>query len=132
MQRYSTKREEIINCLKIADNHPTAEWIYNKVHTKYPNMSFATVYRNLKQMKQEGLINSVGIIDNHERFDGCIKQHSHFICEECHKVIDVVDDFENIIEGLDSLKKYTINNVSVCFYGLCDECKKKENNQYET
>lgn len=127
MQRYSAKREAILNCLNMTDSHPTAEWIYKEVHKQYPSMSFATVYRNLKQMKEEELINSVGFVDNHERFDGCVKQHSHFICEKCHKVIDVEDDLTNVIKDVNSLKEYQINNVSVCFYGLCDECKKKEN-----
>ena len=124
MQRYSAKREAILNCLKTTDSHPTAEWIYNKVHKKYPNMSFATVYRNLKQMKEEGIINSIGIIDDHERFDGCIKQHPHFICEKCHKVIDIEEDLTRLIENTGSLKNYQINNASICFYGLCSECKK--------
>ena len=127
MQRYSAKREAIINCLNMTDTHPTAEWIYNHVHEEYPSMSFATVYRNLKQMKEEGIINSVGVVDNHERFDGFLKQHSHFICEKCHKVIDLKENLASVTEGLDSLKNYQINNASVCFYGICDECMKREN-----
>ena len=132
MQRYSAKREAILNCLNMTDGHPSAEWIYKQVAKKYPSMSFATVYRNLKQMKEEGLISSIGFVDNHERFDGCIKQHSHFICDKCHKVIDVKDDLIEVIKNANFLKQYQINKVSVRFNGLCDECKKKEIDEYET
>lgn len=128
MQRYSAKREAIINCLNMTDSHPTAEWIYNKVQKKYPSMSFATVYRNLKQMKQEGIINSVGFVDNHERFDSHLEKHSHFVCEKCHKVIDIDDDSLCSISTVKSLSKYQVNNVSICFYGLCEKCRKKDRN----
>ena len=124
MQRYSAKREAILNCLNMTDSHPTAEWIYKQVHKKYPSMSFATVYRNLKQMKEEELINSVGFVDNHERFDGCVKQHSHFICEKCGKVFDISVEYDESLDHKKTKEGFVVNSHQMVFKGLCPKCNK--------
>lgn len=44
---YSRQREIILNTLKENVVHPTAEYLYGVLHEKEPNISLATLYRNL-------------------------------------------------------------------------------------
>ena len=68
MERYSKKREAILDCLRSTDSHPTAEWIYAQLKGEYPDLSLATVYRNLAQLKSSGIIRSVGVVAGLPRF----------------------------------------------------------------
>ena len=68
-KRFSRKRQSIIECLRSTKEHPSAEWIYNKLKPVYPDLSLATVYRNLKELKEDGAIRSVGVDADNERFE---------------------------------------------------------------
>ncbi|MCQ2387145.1 MAG: transcriptional repressor [Clostridia bacterium] len=134
MERFSKKRQAIIDCLKNTKTHPTAEWIYNELKPKFKDLSLATVYRNLKELKQSGDILSVGTILNKERFDGTVLPHSHAICSKCGKVFDV----ENIELDSETKKriqkkyKFKIDYSNIHYVGICKECEnrlKEKNNK---
>lgn len=52
MQKRSKQREAIIKVLRSTSAHPSAEWIYAKVKKEIPNVGLATVYRNLRLLKE--------------------------------------------------------------------------------
>ena len=85
-RRYSPKREAILECLRSTHNHPAAEWGYAQLKPSIPDLSLATVYRNLGQFRKDGTIQVIGNVDGEERYDGDTSPHSHFICRSCGKV----------------------------------------------
>ena len=126
MQRYSKKRQAILDCLKNTTSHPTAEWIYSEIKKEYPDISLATVYRNLSQLKDAGEIRSLGKVGGKERYDGNLGEHSHVICSVCGKTIDVFElslpaDFEKKVEGMTG---FEIVSSEITFKGICADCKK--------
>ena len=88
-RRYSPKREAILECLRSTHNHPAAEWVYAQLKPSIPDLSLATVYRNLGQFRKDGTIQVIGNVDGEERYDGDTSPHSHFICRSCGKVADL-------------------------------------------
>ena len=54
--RYSKKRTAVYDVLSSTKSHPTAEWIYNRLKPEIPDLSLATVYRNLAQLEADGKI----------------------------------------------------------------------------
>lgn len=123
-RRYSRKREAIRAVLNGAHCHPSAEWIYTQLKTELPDISLATVYRNLGEMKQNGEIRSVAFFDGKERFDGDVSRHSHFICDCCGRI----DDFDCVKHDgdLDSLAQESFNGRidfhTLVFHGVCHDC----------
>ena len=83
--KHFRKRDAILTCLRSTDTHPSAEWIYENVRQEIPDISLATVYRNLSLFKEQGMISSLGTVKGIERFDGNVEPHVHFICSECGK-----------------------------------------------
>ena len=75
MQRFSKKRTAIYDCLCGTKTHPTADWIYQQLLPEFPDLSLATVYRNLAQLKEAGRIRSVGTVAGQERFDADLHPH---------------------------------------------------------
>lgn len=45
--RYSKKREAILAAIRGTSCHPSAEWIYQQLKPRHPDLSLGTVYRNL-------------------------------------------------------------------------------------
>ena len=130
MQRFSKKRQSILECLQNTKSHPNAEWIYNQLKTQYPDLSLATVYRNLNQLKEDGLICSLGEVNGQERFDATVKPHTHAVCIKCGKVIDVEcipapREFDKQVEKATGFSVYT---SFLQFSGICGDCKKEKNN----
>ncbi len=125
IRRYSKKRQAILDCLKKTDTHPTAEWIYEQLREQYPDLSLATVYRNLNQLKEAGMVRSMGVVNDHERFDGKTGPHSHVVCAGCGAIIDL-DDIridEDMIAQAETATGYSISEVSLHFIGMCRDCR---------
>lgn len=121
-RRHSPKREAILDCLRSTDCHPAAEWVHAQLKPEIPNLSLATVYRNLAQFRREGVIRTIGTVDGEERYDGNMIPHSHFICTGCGKITDVPYQ-EVSTEDIGDVGK--VERCSVTFYGRCSECLKK-------
>ena len=54
--RHSPKREAILECLRSTTCHPSAEWVYAQLKPRIPDLSLATVYRNLARFRAEGTV----------------------------------------------------------------------------
>ncbi|EJW92052.1 Ferric-uptake regulator, partial [gut metagenome] len=63
------KRNAILQCLRQTHAHPSAEMVYDLLQQEHPDISLATVYRNLARFKSQGLIQSLGTVNGVERFD---------------------------------------------------------------
>lgn len=124
VRKYSRKREAIRTALMNTKSHPTAEWIFSTLKPEIPDLSLATVYRNLSEMKENGEVQSVAFWGGKERFDGNIEKHSHFVCDKCGRI----DDFDFILHDkeLDGVAQShfggKIDFHTLVFHGTCCEC----------
>jgi len=67
--RKSKQKEAIIKVLRRTSSHPTAEWIYEQARKEMPGIGLATVYRNLRSLKEAGEISEMHIFSDAARFD---------------------------------------------------------------
>lgn len=128
MERFSRKRQSILDCLMGTQEHPSAEWIHSKLKAEYPSLSLATVYRNLNQLREEGIIRSVGIVNGQERFDANMKEHTHIVCIKCGRVMDAFEVMlpENVSREVEKLTGCKVLRAELTVSGICEECRKKE------
>ena len=115
-------------------NHLTAEEIYDKVKKSCPEIGLATVYRTILLLEELGVISRLDLNDGCSRYEivhsNETHRHHHLICNTCHKVLEVQDDLlEELEASIDKQYKFKILDHSVKFYGLCDECQKKLNDE---
>ena len=124
MAKQFKKRNAILQCLRSTDAHPSAEMVHQMLRQSYPDISLATVYRNLNLFKEQGLISSVCSVHGTERFDAETTPHVHFVCDCCDRVLDLAQI--TIPEALTHQVDDTGCRVSGCsltFTGLCRECR---------
>lgn len=120
-KKHSRKRDAILECVRSTATHPTAEWVYAQLKPQIPDLSLGTVYRNLAAFKQEGLIESLGVVAGMERFDREVAPHTHFVCTRCSRVIDV----EGVEPPVGLAEQVHCGSVSQCvltFTGICNQC----------
>lgn len=124
MEKYSKQREEILDVLKEAYDHPTAEEIYQRVRERKSTSSRGTVYRNLKNLEEKNKIIKISISDAPDRYDYIRDEHTHIICIQCKKVVDFEYNFKN--ETLKKLiKAQTEINPdlrTLTISGICKNC----------
>lgn len=125
--RRSKKRDAILELMRSTKCHPSADWVYHKIREQYPDVSLGTVYRNLNQMTEEGLVKSVGVVNGQERFDACMEPHAHFVCNHCGAMIDLPNCVsEESIAPLGEKYGFVEQSYEFHIYGLCHDCANQE------
>ena len=124
--KHFRKRDAILTCLRGTDTHPSADWVYEHVKAQVPDISLATVYRNLSLFKEQGLIASLGTVKGVERFDGNTAPHVHFICTGCGKVVDLpeLNTPEELNTAATRASGGQVESCQLTFTGLCGTCLK--------
>ncbi len=124
--KYSRQRECIKSFLLSRYDHPTADTIYMNVRKEFPNISLGTVYRNLALLASLGEIIKI-TVDGADRFDAHVEPHSHFICKNCHQVLDLHVENEELIQ-VQAQKNFPgqIEGHVVQYFGLCSTCLKEQ------
>lgn len=122
--RYSKKREAILSVIRGTTCHPSAEWVYQQLKPEHPDLSLGTVYRNLVFFKENGTIQSVGVVNGQERFDGNTATHSHFVCDCCGAVIDLpeINLDETINQSVETKYHLAVGRHELTFHGTCQTC----------
>ena len=124
IKRNTIQKQLIYNAVINSHRHPTAEEVYEQVYLAHPGISKSTVYRNLKVLTEEEKIKKVSIPGSPDKYDGNIGEHYHAICKECGRFIDL--DFTPHVEidfDDDELRNKHIDEYSLLFYGICDNCQ---------
>jgi Fur family transcriptional regulator, peroxide stress response regulator len=108
-----------------SEDHPNAESVYKAVRKKLPMVSLDTVYRTLWMLQDLDLIKNLGGKDR-VRFDGNMKPHHHFICNECGLMRDFFSNEFHQIEIPKEVKNWgNGETVHIEIKGICIACSKK-------
>lgn len=123
----TSQRYHILQCLE-GMGHATVDDIYTCVQQHLPHIGKATVYQNLRQMTDHGLVREVDV-KGVARFELDQGNHHHLICQKCGKIDDFYNE-ELSTHALESVqqKGFAISSASVMFYGLCNDCKTEGKN----
>ena len=118
------KRNAILSCLQQTTAHPSAEMVLEMLQEEHPDISLATVYRNLSRFKDQGIITSLGTVGGVERFDANTEPHVHFICNQCYRVDDL-PEMEIPADLSNAADRCSGGRAEIChlsFTGTCRDC----------
>ena len=124
--KYSKQRETILAAAVEEPAHPTADSVYRKVREECPQISLGTVYRDLNQLVQNGLLIKIPVANGSDRFDGRLDEHYHMICDGCGEVFDAnIDCFSDIDAKIMQETGFCIKGRQLIMNGLCGKCRKE-------
>ena len=122
--RITPQRHAVLEYLLNSMVHPTADEIYKALEGKFPNMSVATVYNNLRVLREIGLVRELTYADSSSRFDCNTSEHYHIICQECEKIVDFhYPSLEEVESLAEQVAGFDISHHRLELYGTCEECK---------
>ena len=118
--RYSRQRETIRKIVFRTNSHPSADWIFNQSKKQIPDISLGTVYRNLKQLNDEGIIRTIydGSI---ARYDWNQDPHDHLKCKKCGNLIDVQLPETDIKKTVKKKYNFEVDDVEMTIIGTCSK-----------
>lgn len=119
------QRQAVLRVIREADEHLTANEVFENSRQLLPGISFATVYNSLRYLRQEGLIGEVRFGTDATRYDRNLTRHDHALCNKCGKLVDLEMTIPvALIEEAASLSKFAAESVELTLRGLCPECNK--------
>jgi len=86
----------------------------------------ATIYRILDKLEEADFISKLKFGENEPLYEFKKKPHNHFICQKCHKVIDIFlkdKELEDVKKRVTKNYDIEIKTASINFVGKCEECK---------
>ena len=120
--RPTQQRIAVYDYLMAHPIHPTADTIYNALLQRFPTFSRTTIYNSLHALVDVGLVRTVNIEAEEQRFDGNASDHGHFKCRVCGRLYD----FLVASETLNDLcpKGFFPDSNDIYITGVCPSCVK--------
>jgi Fe2+ or Zn2+ uptake regulation protein len=123
--RLTPQRDILLHALSETTGHPTADDLVKKVRRVLPTVSHATVYRNVHELVEAGLIGTLERSGAAVQLEVNPDHHHHFECRRCGRVWDVyVDDVDVRLDKRRSpLNGFRIDRRDVWLHGVCARCR---------
>ncbi len=119
------QREVVLQVIRAAEHHLTANEVFDEAKRRLPTISFATVYNSLRYLKEAGHIAEIQFgFSGANRFDAKTDRHDHAICNQCGKLIDIdLKMPDELVKLAARLSKFKPESLELTLRGLCPECK---------
>ncbi|MFN3929590.1 MAG: Fur family transcriptional regulator, partial [Thermoflexus sp.] len=113
--RVTPQRLMVLEVLRTAEQHMTAEEIHSVLQKRYPGVDLSTVYRTLRLFVQ------LGLLEQHELGGGrrvyewrTHPDHGHFLCERCGRLEHLGKELlEPLRLSLERTRGYQIRRVEM-------------------
>ncbi len=120
------QREVVLQVVREASDHLTANDVFVNAKTILPSISFATVYNSLRFLKEAGHIAEISFGNGASRFDRITHRHDHAICTACGKLVDIeMEHPEHLVEMAAEYSKFQPESFEFTLRGLCPDCVAK-------
>jgi Fur family ferric uptake transcriptional regulator len=121
MERNTRQRTAIRDAIAQAERPLLPQEVLESAQQQVPGLGIATVYRNLKTLVEEGLLQPVQLPGENPRFElAGHRHHHHFQCTRCQRVFDVhacPGDLSRLAP-----QGFTVEDHDLTLYGRCNEC----------
>lgn len=118
--RPSVQRVSVLHYLRGVKTHPTVDMIYQALLQDNPGMSRTTVYNTLELLRNQGIVTALDFGEGFLRYDAQRIPHSHFHCDRCGKVYDIMTPPPNCLGLLPT--GFALKRTQLYMSGVCADC----------
>ncbi len=104
--------------------HLNIDMLYQEVKETYPNVSLATVYKNISIMTENGLLEEVKVPECKSVFEISKTPHLHLHCSQCGKIEDFELDLDTVMRAVEEVSGYDVQSATLVIRGICPACRK--------
>lgn len=120
--RMTPQRRAVLAVLDGNRSHPTAAAIVGQVQARIGAVSVATIYNTLEKLVEIGLVRRLDVMETSTHYDPDTSAHHHFVCRQCHAVLDAPPEFDLRPAGFGG---HTIEDIIL--KGTCASCRSGKN-----
>ena len=124
--RLTRPRLNILEVLVGTGEHLAIEEIRDRASALGESVSFATVYRTMRLLVDEGIAVALRFEDGSTRYE-CVDEgehHDHLICTRCGAVTEFTDDeIERLQRQAAMAHGYSMTGHRLEIYGQCKRCR---------
>lgn len=123
--RITPQRLLVLQVVKGASGHLTAEQILDELKASYPLLNLATVYRCLQWLKETGLVTETDLGEGHRVYAYLTEhRHHHLVCLQCGKIQEIPDSILNPVrEQVRQMFDFEPHIEHFALYGVCPVCR---------
>ncbi len=119
------QREVVLQVIRDAEQHLTANEVFGAAKELLPSISFATVYNSLRYLKDAGHIAEIQFGNGASRFDRMTHPHDHAICTKCGKLVDIeMEHPRELVQKAAKYSRFKPESLEFTLRGICPECVK--------
>lgn len=127
--RNTIQRALVLEAVQSLCDHPTSADVYEVVREKHPNISRATVYRNLGVLANRGEVLRVEVPNGADRYDFRNRPHYHAKCRVCGGVFDIeMPHLDDLVAQVEDAHGFAIEGHEIIFDGVCATCQAAQGN----
>lgn len=131
--KQTKQRERILEVIRDAHGHMTADEIYQELKKEQADIGVATVYRNVKYLFEHKMVNRIKHPDYGYVYDANLERHYHFHCQHCNKMYDIDNMYnESLNRKIEKEFGGKVYHHMTFFYGICPDCLVQLENDVET
>ena len=120
----TSQRRAVLDALKEANGHPSAEDIYLIVKKNNPRVALGTVYQALSVLEEIGVIGSKHWSESPTRYDLNLEPHLDIRCVQCGAVSEIPGiELGELEESIRHNTPYEVTRTTIVVEGICPACK---------
>ncbi len=119
----TSQRRAVLEALKEARGHPSAEDVYLIVKKKNPRVALGTVYQALSVLEEIGVVGSKHWSESPTRYDLNLEPHLDIRCVRCGEVAEIPGvELRELEEHIRENTPYDVTRTTMVVEGLCPAC----------
>jgi Fe2+ or Zn2+ uptake regulation protein len=120
----TSQRRAVLEALKEARGHPSAEDVYLIVKRKNPRVALGTVYQALSVLEEIGLVDSKHWSESPTRYDLNVEPHLDIRCARCGVVSEIPGvELGELEESIRGNTPYRVTRTTIAVEGVCPSCR---------
>jgi Fur family transcriptional regulator, ferric uptake regulator len=120
----TSQRRAVLEALKEARGHPSAEDVYLIVKRKNPRVALGTVYQALSVLEEIGVVDSKHWSESPTHYDLNVEPHLDIRCARCGAVSEIPGvELGELEENIRYNTTYEVKRTTIVVEGLCPSCR---------
>jgi len=120
----TSQRRAVLEALKEARGHPSAEDIYLIVKKRNPRVALGTVYQALSVLEEIGVVGSKHWSESPTRYDLNLEPHLDIRCVACGAVSEIPGvELGELEERIRDSTPHEVTRTTIVVVGLCPSCR---------
>jgi Fe2+ or Zn2+ uptake regulation protein len=130
--RSSSQRSMVHQVVELANDHPTAQAVFERARKRLSSISLGTVYRNLQLLVEQGLLLERKAGTGPARYEAKRHPHYHICCSQCGALEDLSIPYQKFLDQrVQETVRYKLQEHRLEFFGVCPQCRDGADNRVQ-